>query len=143
MAIVTNEDVGQSHLPSYPSMLRCVVSLSCKIEIGNMRSNLLTQHQNPVVVERAKKFARSKTESRCGKPTPGPVRKTHTENRKIPVRKTHTTGSPQNPALLSRSRGGGAGSSVSHSGDGGAGAVALVESMTHSEREGKDARRHH
>lgn len=33
-----------------------------------------------------------KTESRCGKPTPKPVRKIHTEKPKSPVRETHTTG---------------------------------------------------
>ena len=42
-----------------------------------------------------------KTKSRYGKPTPGPVRKTHTGNSKSPVRKTHTTGVVQKPAPLS------------------------------------------
>ena len=42
-----------------------------------------------------------KTESRYGKPTPAPVRKTHTGNGKSPVRKTHTTGVVQKPAPLS------------------------------------------
>jgi hypothetical protein len=50
-------------------------------------ASMARKDQNPVAVDRAKKLAQGKIESRSGKPTPGPVRKTHTENRKFSVRK--------------------------------------------------------
>jgi hypothetical protein len=78
-------------------------------------ASMARKNQNPVAVDRAKKLAQSNTEDRCGKPAPVPVRKTRTENRKLPVRKTHTTGSPQKPTLLSISRGGGPTSPNLHS----------------------------
>jgi hypothetical protein len=45
--------------------------------------------------------ARHQNGNRYGKPTPKPVRKTHTETEKFSVRKTRTTGSVRKPVLLS------------------------------------------
>jgi hypothetical protein len=62
-------------------------------------SRLARMQRNPDSVMRG-----GKIKSQYGKSTPASVRKTHTENRKIPVGVSRTTGLVGKPALLSISR---------------------------------------
>jgi hypothetical protein len=60
--------------------------------------------KSPTAVAKGRRANRNKNRNRCGRPTSGSMRKTHTETEKFSMRKTHTTGPVQKPTLLSISR---------------------------------------
>ena len=65
------------------------------------RAARAAKDERAVSIGRFLKNRRKGFRDRCGKPTPGPVRETPTENQNFPVRETRTTGSVGKPALLS------------------------------------------